>query len=592
MLKIKFTLSDMAIAVVVLTALVIVFDLKNWEKEERVIEHDIHHYYAYLPALFIYDDIKLEKSDYRYGENRYYFWYTVTDAGGKVIKMSTGTAILYAPFFFAAHIYAICSGYPATGFSEPYKLFLLISSIFYLIIGLDFLRKILLYFSLSHKVVAITILLVGAGTNLLCYASQSAPMSHVYSFCLVAMFIYFTIKWHEGRSIKNTLAVGFLFGLISLIRPSNIVIFLFFLLYDVGSIPDLKRKIKLFKKSLHLFILIFFTFFLVWVPQFIYWKTVTGDFLFYSYTDEHFFFNDPKIIEGLFSFRKGWLIYTPIMIFSLIGIFLKNDTLQKLRPAILTFFLINIYIIFSWWCWWYGGTFGQRSMIDSYAVLAVPLSFFVKYILERKAYVRYIVFSFFAFLIWLNVFQTYQFEYQSLHHDGMTKELYFKQFGKLDRIPDFDKYVNWPDYESAKKPKQKNVLNGNIEIGRKIIQLKSVNDKFICADGATDNRVVADKEVGSTWETFTLIYLSENKCVIQAYNNMFLTIDLNKQNRVAATKENVGENEIFTIMPVEGSFYAFKANNNKYLTVDKESFQLFAKAEGIGKYEKFELLFQ
>ena len=31
----------------------------------------------------------------------------------------------------------------------------------------------------------------------------------------------------------------------------------------------------------------------------------------------------------------------------------------------------------------------------------------------------------------------------------MTKELYFKQFGKLDKIKDFDNYLSYPNYEEA-----------------------------------------------------------------------------------------------------------------------------------------------
>ena len=32
-------------------------DLGLWRDRDRVIEWDVHSYYAYLPALFIYDDI-------------------------------------------------------------------------------------------------------------------------------------------------------------------------------------------------------------------------------------------------------------------------------------------------------------------------------------------------------------------------------------------------------------------------------------------------------------------------------------------------------------------------------------------------------
>jgi hypothetical protein len=54
----------------------------------------------------------------------------------------------------------------------------------------------------------------------------------------------------------------------------------------------------------------------------------------------------------------------------------------------------------------------------------------------------------------LNIFQTFQYENQSLHWDGMTKKLYVKQFLKMDRINDYDKYIVYPDYNDALKGKR------------------------------------------------------------------------------------------------------------------------------------------
>jgi hypothetical protein len=450
----KLKLSSVAILIVVLACLTIDMGFKNWEKQQRVIEWDIHSYYAYLPAGWIYKDIHLTKSDYRFDEHYWLFWPNQTKEGKNVIKTTMGMAILYAPFFVVAHTITNLSDYPENGISEPYKFLLLMSTLFYLFVGLDFLKKILEHYKFSDLHTSVTILLIGLGTNLTAYASQSAPMSHVYSFCLFAAFIYYTIKWHEFQTLKNTLVIGFLIGLISLIRPSNIIIMLFFVLYNITSLYDFKERILLFKKTFPLLLLMLFAFFIVWVPQFIYWKISSGSYFYYSYPDERFFFNDPKIMKGLFGFRKGWLIYTPMMAFALAGIFALKGTLKKIRLPIVLFFIINIYITFSWWCWWYGGSFGQRGLIESYALLAIPFASFVKYVSEKRWYYNAVFYCTAVFFVWLNLFQTLQFENMSLHYDGMTRVLYFKQFGKLDKIDDFASYVSSLDYEEAKKGKR------------------------------------------------------------------------------------------------------------------------------------------
>lgn len=448
--RFSIKLSTISIWLIFAICLTIDFDLRKWEKEDLVIEHDVRIYYGYLPAYFIYNDIGVEKSSYTNSKGEMWFWTLPTPDGKNVFKMSMGLSILYSPFFAAAHLYARNSEYLPDGFSIPYKFFLLLSTLFYLVLGLEFSRKILYHFKFSESVVAITILLIGLGTNILCYASQSAPMPHVYNYFLFSLFIYSTIKWNENPKLIRLIIPALTFGLITLVRPSNGVIIVFFLLYCLQTIKSLFASKKIIKPILIFGILSC----IMLVPQFLYWKAVTGNYLYYSYKNESFFFLQPKFIDGLFSFRKGWLVYTPIMIFSIVGLFLMKNEFRQLRNSILIFMLINLYVIFSWWCWWYGGTFGQRALIESYSLLLIPFAFTVKYILERNIVINIAFYSVCVFFIWLNIVQTYQFEYHYIHWDGMNKKLYFKQFGKNYSIKEFDSLVSWPDYEKAKKGKR------------------------------------------------------------------------------------------------------------------------------------------
>ncbi|MBK8364442.1 MAG: hypothetical protein IPL24_12450 [Bacteroidetes bacterium] len=81
------------------------------------------------------------------------------------------------------------------------------------------------------------------------------------------------------------------------------------------------------------------------------------------------------------------------MLFAFAGLFLLKDELKKIQTGIWLFILLNIYITFSWWCWWYGGAFGMRSMIDSYAIMALPLASTVNYFRNKKRLVRILFFS-------------------------------------------------------------------------------------------------------------------------------------------------------------------------------------------------------
>ncbi|MCD4746860.1 MAG: hypothetical protein K8R58_11235 [Bacteroidales bacterium] len=428
------------------------FNLHYWTSSNRVICWDIVSYYAYLPSAFIHNDIKLDFTDKDPQKYLNKFWPEKTASGEKVIKTSMGLAMLYSPFFFIGHLYAKIYNYPTDGFSLPYKLFLTLSSIFYLSIGLYFLRKILeKYF--NQTIVIFTLVSIVCGTNLFYYTSIESPLPHAYNFSLFAVFLFLTIKWHEKPCIKNSFLIGIILGLISLIRPTNTIIIIIFVFWGIASKKDFVNIFRLFFKKYYLILIMITGFFIIWSPQFLYWKAVTGQWLYYSYgDDEKFFFTNPQIINGLFSYRKGWLLYTPIMFFALLGILLSLKKFKQFFLPFLIFTLINIYLILSWWCWWYGGGYGLRAFIDSYSLLAVPFAVFLSWSMKQRKFIRITTKTLVILLILFSIFQTKQYYGgYTIHHDSMTKKAYWAVFFRLNPPDAYKKLLKSPDYEKARK---------------------------------------------------------------------------------------------------------------------------------------------
>jgi len=312
LLKIKKSYSKLSIIIIALAILFSFVSKKHWNSENRVIAWDVISYYAYLPATFIYNDLTLEFMDDYKGEHKFTFWPEIAPNGKKVIKTGMGMSLLYLPFFIVGHAFALITDFDSGGYSAPYKFVLQLSNLFYLIIGLFFLRKVLLrYF--SEEVSALSILIIFFATNLHYYSTHEATMSHAYNFSLIAIFNWLTIIWYENSSTKNTILIGLLSGLIVLVRPTNILVLLVFVFWNVKSVVDFKNRFILFYSKFAKFLLMAFFSFLVWLPQLLYWKMQTGSFFYFSYGDEQFFFNNPQIINGLFSYRKGWLLYAPVM---------------------------------------------------------------------------------------------------------------------------------------------------------------------------------------------------------------------------------------------------------------------------------------
>lgn len=428
-------------------------NVKHWKEEQRVIEYDAISYYAYLPALFIYHDLTLSYADDYDGPHKFIVWPEKTPEGRNLVKTTMGISLLWMPFFLAGHLSAIITGADAGGYSEPYKLFLLISSLTYLLVGLIYLRRILLE-HFSDTVTSMTLAGFVFATNLYWYTLFQGTMSHVYSFALISAFMWYSMKWHRTHNLMvlHAIRLGLLLGLISLIRPTNAIIVLFFLLYAVKTGSDLKNRVRSLAAHYRYLIIMALIALMVWIPQMIYWKEITGQWLYFSYGNEKFFFNDPAIIKGLFSFRKGLFIYTPLLLFSVSGIAVLWILRSPHALSVTVFFPLNAYIILSWWCWWYGGGFGQRPFIDSYALMAVAAAALLSYSFTSvRKLLRVSIISVYLALVILGVFNNIQYYYGAIHWDSMTREAYLDSFGRTRPSERFSDLLEAPDYDKAKE---------------------------------------------------------------------------------------------------------------------------------------------
>lgn len=451
---IKLSWDKLAILISFLVSAYISLDISYWRNDNRIIVNDVISYYAYLPSIFIYQDLSLKYLDHSDEKVRQKVWYGTTPNGGRVIKTTMGVSFFYLPFFLAANQYAIYSDkYSANGYSHPYRLAISCCSIFYLILALYFLRKFLvLYF--SKVVVFWTILSIGIGTNLLNYTTAEPGMSHVFGLFLFSVTLYFYDRWLNDSSQRKLFLVGAFIGLSILMRPTNAIICIFLLFYKIKNFSEFKTRLNFLRNQSLPILKAIFIAFMVIVPQLLYWKYNSGSWIYFSYDDnENFFFNDPKIIEGLFSYRKGWLLYTPIMAFSLIGLFLRSERL-KTNFAVGLLFLIHIYLIFSWWAWWFGGSFGLRAMIEIYPILAISLAVFYQAVLRTHFILKTVVTISTIALIYLNLFQTYQYREGLIHYEAMSKKTYWGVFLKHKHSENFWTDLEVPDYEAAKLGKR------------------------------------------------------------------------------------------------------------------------------------------
>lgn len=342
-----------------------------------------------------------------------------------------GMALFYLPFFFAGNAFASMFGFAVDGFSLPYQYFLVIGGIIYTIIGLIFLRKILLRF-FSEKLSSLIMLIVVFGTNYINHLTIDNLGTVNVIFMLTTIVIWNTIKWHENFKSKHLITIGVCATLIVLVKPSEIFILFLPLLWNVTSVEKLKQKISLLIANKTLLLITIGVCLLIAMPQMMYWHIKTGKFIYDSYKNpgvglDYF---SPHIIDVLFSYRKGWLLYTPIMIFSLIGFYFLYKNNKQIFYASAIYFLFSFYIIASWTEWWYGAAFSTRPLIATYPILAICLGYFLLHINKSKFIVKITVGIIATFFVFLNQFQWWQYKNYILDPYRTTKEYYWATFLK------------------------------------------------------------------------------------------------------------------------------------------------------------------
>lgn len=425
------------------------FSYGQWQSKD-VIQYDVKGYYCYLPALFVHGDLSFNFTEELPTKKCTRYYVDETEGSGKVVTMSMGLAILYTPAFLLAHGLAHILNYPADGYSAIYHMAITFGHLLYTIPALFLLRRMLRE-HFSELISGVTLFGVFIGTNFFYYATIETGMSHVYNCSLFIFLIFYTRKWHNEQAPFYLIPLAMMAGLASLVRPVNILFLLVPLLYGLPGISIKEKAQRIFGSPFY-FALACLGFLLVWLPQLLFWKLNTGSWLYYTYGEQGFYWLDPKVIQGLIGFRKGWFIYTPMMFLAFLGIPFLQRWFREVTWSTVVFLACFIYVTFSWWCWWYGGSFGARTMIDIYGLMAFPLAALFQSLsrLRPAVITKPLIIILVMGLSYTNYYQIEQYTRSLIHWDAMTYDAYKAVFFQQKFPPNYDSLIDKPDYEKAK----------------------------------------------------------------------------------------------------------------------------------------------
>ncbi|MEE4255684.1 MAG: hypothetical protein V2I47_01465 [Bacteroidales bacterium] len=446
-------------ATLIIAFLMLFYTWQHGRYNGNYINSDGKGYYAYLTAIFIYQDLEygfIDEYESKYYAPESYVDFRREVEGGIANITFAGIALFFLPFFLAAHLGSMVLGLPTDGYAPLYQYGIGFAAIFYLLLALWGIKKFLELYGVNKYHVALVQVLIVFATPIYFYTTVDASFTHIYTFSAFVLFFYYMKRYIMTRRAKHLYLSSLLLALIILMRPTNMMIAAA-IPFLAGDWESLKSAfLGLFKhlKELAIALVIFFG--ILAIQPALYYVQV-GQFFVWTYTGLGFNFLDPHIFDVLFSYRKGLFVYTPILIFAIPGFIYLFRKSKYQALTLLAYCLIVLYVISSWRNWWYGMSFGHRAFLDHYIVFALLLGLALTD--TKYKVLRYLIYVATPLVIWMNMVQVFQYKNWILYWN-MDEEKYWRVFMKTD-----EKYFGmlWREAKQQEQEEERKVFENRFK---------------------------------------------------------------------------------------------------------------------------------
>ena len=348
-----------------------------------LIEHSFDFTHDYQNANPRFRDMRLDE----YGQPKSIFR---TPTGHLENHFSVGPAILWAPFLLLAHwgvlvARALGSSVSADGFSAPYRITMALATAFYGFLGL------LLAFRLARQHVEelwalLATLSIWWASSLPVYMYFNPSWSHAHSAFAVALFLWYWHKTRAARSPREWLVLALIAGLMLDVYYANATVlailavealpqYLSTFRRDSGASAENLRPSNLFVAHA-LFAL---TLLGCLLPTFITRYIIYGNPIESGYVPlRDWLWTSPAFVSVLFSSDHGLLTWTPVLLFSILGLFLFWRRAPRIGSPLLAAF-VAFYIFIAFYPDWDGiSSYGNRFFVSLTPLFVLGLAVFLE----------------------------------------------------------------------------------------------------------------------------------------------------------------------------------------------------------------------
>ena len=347
-------------------------------------------YYAYARSLVIDHNLSFN-GDWKdpanapfivtgYQDGRPILDYT-TQTGHIANHFSIGPAIMWAPFLAATHYMVLVfnrfgADIPADGHSRPYLIAMALSTALYGFLGLWLAFQLAReYF--GQRWAFLATVGIWFASSLPVYMYEDPSWSHAQSAFAVALFLWYWHRTRENRTAMQWITLGLIAALMCEVYFANGVFLLVLFLESLSSFHAAWRSSNrdAMLRPLRPHLLFAASAAIAFAPQLIVRKIIFGSpFALGLYGSRPWNWLSPHLSDVLFSSNRGALLWTPVLIPSVIGLFFLWRRVPRVGAKIFAA-TAAFYLLIAVNPWWDGvESFGIRFFVSLTPIFVLGLA--------------------------------------------------------------------------------------------------------------------------------------------------------------------------------------------------------------------------
>lgn len=304
-----------------------------------------------------------------------------------VANFFKGDKTIYNDYFMAYNGHTIWEGIASV-----------FTAMFAGITSLILIYKILRHLKFSERNSVVTTGLTFICSYAVWYIFLNSSFTHIYEILCLTSVIFFFLKSKGSKRYSLLLGIGI--GLMILVRPTLLPVALLIGIYLLFN--------KRFNDLFYLIVGGFPELIIFLVYNYVSYGSAlsTG---YSTVRSENFAFTTFNGLNVILSPYRGWLVYSPIFIFAIIGLVILLKRYRFLARLSILGIASGVIIYGFWPSWWGGGSYGQRFLLYALPFCAIGLANFFSFI-KTKGYKNFVyVLVFLTFIYSAGLVVAYRF---------------------------------------------------------------------------------------------------------------------------------------------------------------------------------------